>query len=286
MFNAKNIKPMLLAEIPFQINAKYLYEIKFDGIRAMIYVNKSQINIRTRNNIDITHLFPELDDMREIVGNKDCIFDGEIVLFANKKPSFDGLQKRLRLKDKDRIYTTSLNNPVVYIAFDIIYQNKSLVDEKLIVRKKILDKYRDTNYFFKSPIYKDGKKLFKAIKKIKWEGIVAKEKNSLYYPNKRSNVWIKLKNYQTAFFYIGGYVKNSASFSLLLGEKKQNKLYYVGKIKVGMQNELMKKIISQKNGHNPFCNYQEKGIFIDPDIKVKINYLEKTKQNMLRHSFF
>ena len=73
---------MLLAEIPFYFESKYLYEIKFDGIRALVYVSKKKIRIRTRNNVDVTHLFPELHDIKNIVGKDSCIFDGEIVLIA------------------------------------------------------------------------------------------------------------------------------------------------------------------------------------------------------------
>lgn len=95
MFDDKNIKPMLLAEIPFCFESKYLYEIKFDGMRALVYVSKKKISIRTRNNVDVTHLFPELDDIKNIVERDFCIFDGEIVLFDKGKPSFSSLQKGL-----------------------------------------------------------------------------------------------------------------------------------------------------------------------------------------------
>ncbi len=276
---------MLIAEIPFVFSNKYLYEIKFDGIRALIYVNKDNINIRTRNNVDVTHLFLELHGIKNIVGRDNCIFDGEIVLFDKDRPSFSSLQKRLRIKNKYRIKEESIDNPVQFVVFDIIYQNKDLTNEILVDRKKILYKYKDTDYFFKSKVYSNGKKLFASVKKLGLEGIVAKEKDSFYYVNKRSNVWIKLKNYQTDEFYIGGYIKNSTSYSLLLGEKKNNKLYYVGKIKVSNNKDITKEVLSNKKSSNPFCNYENAGIFIKPSIKITINYLEKTKSNMLRHPF-
>lgn len=285
MFDDKNIKPMLLAEIPFDFENKYLYEIKFDGLRALVYVNKKKINIRTRNNVDVTHLFPELDGIRNIVGRAFCIFDGEIVLFDKGKPSFSSLQKRLRIKSAERIKKMSLDNPVQFVVFDIIYQNKDLTNKILVERKKILDQYKDTDYFIKSKVYSDGKNLFASVKKMGLEGIVAKEKTSKYYVNKRSNVWIKLKNYQTDEFYIGGYVKNSTSYSLLLGEKKNNKLYYVGKIKVSNNKDITKKVLAKEKRSNPFCNYKDDGMFVEPDIKITINYLEKTKGNLLRHPF-
>ena len=285
MFDRKNIKPMLVAEIPFAFENKYLYEIKFDGIRALIYVNKNNISIRTRNNVDVTHLFLELHGIKNIVGRDTCIFDGEIVLFDKGRPSFSSLQKRLRIKNKDRIKEVSLDNPVQFVVFDIIYRNRDLTNKTLVERKKILDKYKDTDSFVKSKVYSDGEKLFTFVKKLELEGIVAKEKNSLYYVNKRSNVWIKLKNYQTDEFYIGGYVKNRTSYSLLLGEKKKNKLYYVGKIKVSNNKDITKKVLAKKKINNPFDNYESDGIFIEPNIKIIINYLEKTKSNMLRHPF-
>ena len=285
MFDDKNIKPMLLAEIPFDFENKYLYEIKFDGIRALIYVSREKINIRTRNNVDVTHLFPELDGIRNIVGRDFCIFDGEIVLFDNGKPSFSSLQKRLRIKNAERIKKMSLDNPVQFVVFDIIYQNRDLTNKTLVERKKILDQYKDTDYFVKSKAYSDGKKLFASVKKMGLEGIVAKEKTSKYYVNKRSNVWIKLKNYQTDEFYIGGYVKNSTCYSLLLGEKKNNKLYYVGKIKVSNNKDITKEVLAKKKISNPFCNYEGDGMFVEPNIKITINYLEKTKGNLLRHPF-
>ena len=285
MFDRKNIKPMLVAEIPFAFENKYLYEIKFDGIRALIYVNKNNISIRTRNNVDVTHLFLELHGIKNIVGRDTCIFDGEIVLFDKGRPSFSSLQKRLRIKNKDRIKEVSLDNPVQFVVFDIIYRNRDLTNKTLVERKKILDKYKDTDSFVKSKVYSDGEKLFTFVKKLELEGIVAKEKDSLYYVNKRSNVWIKLKNYQTDEFYIGGYVKNRTSYSLLLGEKKKNKLYYVGKIKVSNNKDITKKVLAKKKINNPFDNYESDGIFIEPNIKIIINYLEKTKSNMLRHPF-
>ena len=285
MFDDKNIKPMLLAEIPFDFESKYLYEIKFDGIRTLIYVNKNNISIRTRNNVDVTHLFLELHGIKNIVGRDTCIFDGEIVLFDKGRPSFSSLQKRLRIKNKDRIKEVSLDNPVQFVVFDIIYRNRDLTNKTLVERKKILDKYKDTDSFVKSKVYSDGEKLFTFVKKLELEGIVAKEKDSLYYVNKRSNVWIKLKNYQTDEFYIGGYVKNSTSYSLLLGEKKNNKLYYVGKIKVSNNKDITKEVLAKKKIGNPFCNYEGDGMFVEPDIKITINYLEKTKGNLLRHPF-
>ena len=284
MFKEKNIHPMLLSEIPFNFSDDYLYEIKFDGIRAIIYVNPKSITIKSRNNTDLTHLFPELSGIKDLV-TKNTIFDGEIVLLEKGKPEFSSLQKRLRIKNKDKINTESINNPVTFVVFDILYLNKSLINKKLIQRKKILDKFKDTEYFVKSKTFSDGKNLFKSIQNLGLEGIVAKEKTSLYYPNTRTKEWIKLKNIKQDYFYIGGIIKNKMSYSLLLGEFHNNKLYYVGKIKVNNKSDILNKVLKEKKTSNNFVNYSGYGKFIKPKIKIKINYLEKTKGNMLRHPF-
>ena len=284
MFKEKNIHPMLLSEIPFNFSDDYLYEIKFDGIRAIIYASPKSITIKTRNNIDVTHLFPELFSIKDLV-TKNTIFDGEIVLLENNKPSFSSLQKRLRIKNEDKINTASINNPVTFVVFDILYLNKSLLNKKLIDRKKILDKFKDTEYFVKSKVFSDGENLFRSVRDLGLEGIVAKEKTSLYYPNIRTKEWIKLKNIKQDYFYIGGFIKNKMSYSLLLGEIHNNKLYYVGKIKVSNKSDILSIVLKEKITPNNFVNYSENGKFIKPKIKIKINYLEKTKGNMLRHPF-
>ena len=210
---------MLLSEYPFTFSNKYIYEIKFDGIRALIYVNKNTITIKSRNNIDITNFFPELTNIKDIVSNNNVIFDGEIVVLENNIPAFSKVQQRLRLKNKIKIDEYSQENPATFVAFDILYLNKSLLDKKLIARKNYLNKFRDTNNFVKSKVFLDGSNLFKSVKTLGLEGIVAKEKDSLYYPKTRTKEWIKLKNIKQDYFYIGGYIKNKASYSLLLGEK-------------------------------------------------------------------
>ena len=104
------------------------------------------------------------------------------------KTSFSKLQVRNNLKDKYKINDYKNTFPVTYIAFDIIYENKDLTNLEIIKRKKILETYNDTKYFVKSRIFNDGIKLFDLIKKQGLEGIVAKQKKSKYFPNKRRNV--------------------------------------------------------------------------------------------------
>ncbi len=282
MFNNKDIRPMLLKEIdkPFNDN-KYLYEIKFDGIRALIHVSNKSIKIISRNGKDMSKMYPELSALKKIAHHKEIIFDGEIIALDKGKPSFQKLQKRSRLKNIDDQILEEI--PVYFICFDILYENKELINLPLIKRKDILNKYPDTMYFIKTKYYLNGIKLFNKIKKLNLEGIVAKEKDSIYIPNKRVDTWIKIKNIKDKEFVIHGYTFKKEKYSLFLGEYKDNQLYYVGSISISANNPLMLKILKAKKVKNKFLNFHEDGVFITPNIIVTVTYLERTKDGKLRH---
>ena len=285
----KILSPMLLIEKNKVIdNKNSIYELKYDGIRVLIYVSPNYFKIISRNKKDITYLFPELQTIKEIVNNK-CIFDGEIICFDNGKISFSKLQERISLKNKNKINTSSIVNKATFICFDIIYKDSNLTNLKLIERKKILNKYNDTNEFIKSfYIIKNGQKLFQQIKKLNLEGIVCKNINSKYEIGVRSDSWIKVKNYKSKYFYIGGfsYYDNSYVFTLYLGEYVNNIFLYVGKVSISKKDTLFNKLKCIKTNKTPFSNFSLNIIYVSIKYKVKVKYLEKTKNNLLRHTIY
>lgn len=279
-------KPMLLIEVDKPFNdPDYYFEIKFDGIRAKCFVTKNEIQILSRNNQDLTSYFPELKDLTKLVNDK-VIFDGELVAFNNLKPSFKDIMMRIRIKNKTRIATEASNNPIVFVAFDILYKNKDLTTLPLKKRKEILNKYPDKEVFTKTKyIESDGVRLFKEIKKLNLEGIVAKKIESPYHINKRTNDFIKIKNLHIDDFYIGGFeYKKNDIISLALGEIRENKFNYVGKVAISKKKSIYKDIINTRESKkNYFSNFSEEIHYLKPTIKIRIEYLEKTKSGMLRH---
>lgn len=283
--------PMLLTEIekPFD-DENYLYEIKFDGIRATIHVEKDKINIYSRHKKDITNIYPELINIKNTVSDN-YILDGEIIILENGIPSFTKLEQRSHLKDLSKIKHASLNNPVCFIAFDCLYQNKDLANKPLIERKKALETIPDSDYLIKAKyILKEGKKLFSKIKKLKLEGIVAKNINSTYKTNCRTKNWLKIKNIKDSTFYIGGYKdeKDLSMVRLFLGEYQDNKFHFVGKVMVGKKQSIYNKLFTiKKLNKSPFVDFQEKNInYISPILTCEISFLERTKNNHLRHPVF
>lgn len=260
----------------------YIYEIKFDGIRALIYVSKSTFKIISRNGLDMTSKYPELASLQKIVGNHEVIFDGEIIATLNGLPSFSLLQKRNRVKNVGNKLQTEI--PVIFIAFDILYDNKNVTKLSLIARKKLLEKYKDTDCFLKSRVYHDGLSLFKMVKKIGLEGIVEKKKTSTYEIGKRSCSWLKVKNIKGANFLVHGYLETSNTYSLLLGEYSKGDLNYVGKIRVNKKHKIINILKSLPKTNNQFVNFAEAAQFVQPTYKVRVRFLERTKSGRLRHA--
>lgn len=285
IWNNRTWKPMLLKEIKKPFNDKnYIFELKFDGIRGVIYASKSGIQIMSRNNQDLTKYFPELESIKDLV-KKDTIFDGELVSFENSTPSFKNIMKRIRLKNEFKIKQEATINPIVFVAFDILYLNKDLTNEPLTKRKEYLNKFEDTDYFIKTKVIDDdGIKLFNTVKKLNLEGIVAKKKDGLYHINRRTDDFIKIKNINIDDFYVGGYEeKKNGIISLILGEYENNKLNYVGKVAISKNTDIYQDIINSKKSNNYFINFFEDVNYIKPTIKCRIEYLEKTNNNHLRH---
>lgn len=283
----KIVKPMLLSESDTVLeNDNYIYEIKFDGIRALIYVIDNNIKIFTRNGKNITNLFPELKVITSSV-KKNSILDGEIVCLTNNKPDFFKVQKRIHLKNKDKIEISSKNNPALFICFDILYYDKDITNEPLYKRKDELSKINESDYLLKSKVFEDGEKLFKSIKRLDLEGIVCKDKFSTYQVNTRSNSWIKVKNYKVESFFIGGYTDGEKDrFSIYLGEKSNGKLRYVGKVFVSKKDKLYEKLKNRKSVNNPFLEFKENINFVKPIQGVKVKYIERNNNNHLREAFY
>lgn len=280
--------PMLLSEVTEAFDSNEdIFELKFDGTRALLFVSNDGVVIRNRHLQDITYLYPEFQNIKELVKGK-VIFDGEIVSFSDGVPSFKKLQERAHLKDKFKIKFQSEKNPVVFIAFDILYEDKDITNLDLIGRKKKLNKYKDNDYFVKNMYIENrGISFFRKVKKLGLEGIVAKKKRGKYYINKRTSEWIKIKNLIKESFYIGGYLESKKTVSLLLGEMRDNKLFYVGRVVMSLKEPLYKSI---KNSREKDKTVFEKDIdgakYITPKFKCFVEYMERTKNNHLRQPIF
>lgn len=282
----KEFTPMLLKEVDVVFDDEnYLYEVKYDGIRVLVFVSNDSVVIKSRYGMDITKLFPELSCLSKIVSGK-VIFDGEIIILDDGRVSFSKLQKRFHLKNKRTIDFLSKTNPVVFMCFDVLYENRDLINLSLLERKEILNNYEDNEVFVKSTyVYGKGSKLFKAIKSLDMEGIVAKKIDSKYLINERSDNWIKIKNYKSDDFLILGYINKENVISLVLGELLKGRIVYVGKVSLGKKRSLANKIMNMKEAKALIDIKDKDVIYVKPNVKCEVKYLERTSNGLLRQPF-
>lgn len=284
LYTNQKFVPMLLNEVKEPFNdPNYIFELKFDGIRTLIFVEPKKITIRNKRSNNLNSRYPELLNITDNVKKK-VVFDGEIIIMVSGKPSFEKLKERALLKNKIKINYFAKTYPVIFVAYDILYEDKDLTNLTLLERKKILNKYKNTDNFVKSEYFKEkGKDLYELVIKQNLEGIVAKKIDSKYFINKRTKNWIKIKNLKDEDFYICGYKEddNKAMASLLLGKKDKKDLIFAGTVNIGKKNSDFSFVKKNPLNKKPFF-IKEGYINIIPNLKCTVEFMEKTKNGFMR----
>lgn len=297
--NLKSIRPMFAATAlaPFT-KPGWIYEPKFDGIRAVSKVCNGCTTIESRNGLDLNHRFPQI--VADLGKHRNIVLDGEIVaLDADGKPSFQLLQQHQVGTKKG---TDKPQKTVVYYVFDILHDGKqSLTGKPLVERKKILSKKlkQTESVRLVKELPTTGEEAFYSCIKHGLEGIVAKQADSTYLPGKRSNSWIKIKGKQTADFVIGGYTEGTGSRrstfgSLLLGYfDRKGEFQYVGGVGTGFDDATLRILLacmkSLKTKESPFSTPikgKGKPHWVIPHIVAEIQFAEMTQDNILRAPVF
>jgi len=241
LFQDKNISPMLIAQMqaPFD-DPEWIYELKLDCCRCIAYLEKDNVILRNKRNMELLPRFIELKDIYKRT-KIPCILDGELVVMVNGVPDFYELQKRTMLTNPTRIELAAGRLPASFVAYDCLQAgDKVLLDTPLIERKQILDELIEENnrIAVSRYIWEKGTQLFQLTVEKELEGVVAKKAASLYYQGKRTKDWIKFKRMADKDFIICGYEKGKV-ISLILGEHHDGKLVYAGTVTWGVRREIM-----------------------------------------------
>ncbi len=241
----RQYKPMLAqsALAPFSSD-DWIFEVKWDGIRAISYISE-KLSIRSRNQKELTDNFPELYELKDLA--KDTVLDGEIIVMKDGKADFAALINRSQNTKAGDIDYLARKFPATYILFDILEKDgKELLDIPLMERKKILENsVKEGKFVVLSLFVEDtGIDYYRAALEKGVEGIMAKKKQSLYEPGKRSNDWLKIKQAKTCDCVIFGYTKGEGNRvggfgSLILGLYDRGKAIYIGNVGTGFSLELM-----------------------------------------------
>ncbi|MFQ5641350.1 MAG: non-homologous end-joining DNA ligase, partial [bacterium] len=279
----------------------YFYEVKWDGIRAMIALDEGEMTLRSRNQRDITHLFPELLIPERAFRASSALFDAEIVcLDSSGRPDFKRVINRIQQRGERTIERARVKNPVVCYVFDCLYlDGRAIVNEPLFRRREWLaDAIKKETPYRVSEVVNEGEQLFEAAKKLELEGIMAKEKNSTYLPGKRSANWFKIKMRQTADCLIIGYTKGKGDRAALFGAlhlsvNKEAGLEYRGKVGTGFDSRAMKHVYSElkkiPEGKRPVKEKpldDANTIWLEPKLYCEIEYASLTHKGTYREPVF
>jgi bifunctional non-homologous end joining protein LigD len=244
------VHPMLATSVekPFD-SPEWLFEIKWDGYRAIAFIEDRKVRLVSRNQNDLTAQFSELRDLPKFVKAKSAILDGEIVALDNAgRSSFSLMQQRTGIRKGGRRVAGRADVPALYYAFDLIYLDGfDLHRIALEERKRALAGIISSNEILRySDHFDKGVALFAAAMQQGLEGILAKKRAS-HYEETRSHEWLKIKITQTVDCVIGGYTDPEGSReyfgSLVLGlYDKKGRLIHVGQAGTGFDQKMLKEI--------------------------------------------
>jgi bifunctional non-homologous end joining protein LigD len=302
-FSPGDIQPMLATLVDMPIDEPgWSYEIKWDGYRALGFINKGTVELVSRNNKSFNHKFyPVYDALKE--WRIDAVVDGEIIVVnAKGAADFSDLQG----------WRSEADGQLRYYIFDILWlEGKDLMQLSLTERRKILESVIPVNHEIiqRSESFNiSGKELFELTDKLGLEGVIAKKDDSIYIPGVRTKNWLKIKTEKRQEAVIGGYTKNENTgkqFSaLLLGVYENGEFVSIGPVGTGFTNELQTEIIKKCKPltipSSPFREppeYNKASRFrpnppkatvtwVKPALVCEISYREKTKDGAIRHPSF
>ncbi|HRO48124.1 DNA ligase D [Agriterribacter sp.] len=296
------LQPMLatLADKPFDEEG-WLYEVKWDGYRAIALLNHKSTHLRSRNNKSFNEKFyPVYDALKALQLN--AVLDGEIIV-ANE----DGLSNFGKLQN----WLSEADGELKFYVFDVLWLNGySLMQLPLEERREKLTALLPAHpaIHISQAFDTTGTEFFETAKKMKLEGIVAKKADSLYIPGTRSKEWLKIKVDKKHEVVIGGYTQNEGSpkhfSSLLAGVYEKNKLVYTGKIGTGFSEQVQKEMMEQFKPlittTNPFTFEPDINkpsrfrprpsrtsvTWLKPKLICEVSYTEMTDDGLMRHPAF
>jgi bifunctional non-homologous end joining protein LigD len=286
------IHPMLAESVdkPFD-GTEWLFEIKWDGYRAIAFVTEGKVRLVSRNQNDLTPRYPELKDMAKFLKAKTAILDGEVVaLDKDGKASFSLMQQRTGFRPGGKRAVGNAEVPVLYYAFDLLYldgydwRRVPLQERKRKLASLVItgDAARYSDHY-----EEHGKALFEMAHKTGLEGIVAKKRAS-FYEERRSREWLKIKIRHRIECVIGGYTEPEGSRahfgSIVLGlYDEKNRLIHVGQAGSGFDQkslaEIWKVLKKLETKKNPFFGEVEalrKVSWVKAELVAEIEYAEWT----------
>ncbi len=276
----------------------WAYEVKWDGVRALVYSQPGRLRLESRNLADITASYPELHRLNRDLSSHDAILDGEIVAFDEEgRPSFARLQQRMHVASESAARRRARAVPVTIVLFDLLFlDGHRLAREPYAERRARLEGLALEGPAWRTPSARrgDGDALLEATRRQGLEGIVAKRLDSPYEPGRRSPCWIKVKNARRVRLAIAGWMPGTGRRrerigALLLGAREPDGLRYAGRVGTGftekMLDDLAETLAPLERATPPFvAGRPPRGaVWVEPELTAEVEYTDWTAERVLRH---
>ncbi|MFL5849942.1 MAG: DNA ligase D [Solirubrobacteraceae bacterium] len=302
----EKLSPMLsrIGSLPADGDGRWAYEVKWDGIRALAWIEGGRVKLCSRNGNDISSRYPELRDLGRALGARPAILDGEIVAFdAEGRPSFERLQSRMHLVSDAAVRRAVRDVPIAYVLFDVLYlDGRQLCARPYRERRELLESLDLRGPHWQTPAYRtaDADALLRFSAERGLEGVVAKRIDSRYEPGRRSAAWIKVKNKRNQTVLIGGWVpgegrRASTLGALLVGVPGEDgSLDYAGRVGTGFTERTLRDLQARleplRIERSPFDGRKPprlKGAaWVRPELVAEVEFAEWTRTRTLRAPSF
>ena len=280
----------------------WAYEYKWDGVRALVFVDGGRVCVQGRRQNDVTDRYPELAGMAAALGGHSAVLDGEVVAIDDRgRPSFQLLQQRMHVASAADARRRMSEVPVAWLGFDLLsLDGTPTVELPYAERRRLLEGLE-----LKAPSWQvppshagDGPSVLEASRTAGLEGVVAKKLDSRYEPGRRSRCWLKLKNHRRQEFVVGGWLAGEGSRadrfgSLMVGVYEGGALHYAGNVGTGFTEQKLKELSTTLAGlrrdTSPFVDTPRlpgRMVFVEPELVAEVEYTEWTSDGRLRHPSF
>ena len=303
-----SVKPMLAVPVdkPFD-NKDWVFEIKWDGVRSILFLNKSKniLEIQARSGMTITHRYPEIAAIAKsaVQCEDSVVLDGEIVVLNSEGvPDFQRHQKRMNVDSKKDIESLSQSTPSTYFVFDILHlDGRNLKQLEFLERRAILSKVlkvRSPRMRISDYIEEWGIAVFDNAVNMRLEGVVGKQKYSKYLEGVRSPSWVKIKSVVTQDCVVIGYTRGEGNRegyfgSLILAAYIHGKLQFIGHSGSGFTSaqvqESFKKLERLKTTRCPidFVPYvNREPVWVRPKMVIEVKFNGWTLDQIMRAPIF
>lgn len=301
----RSLAPMKATAGPMPPGEGWVYEVKWDGMRALAFVDGGAVRVQSANERDVTASWPELEGLPQALPAETALLDGELVATDEEgRPSFGRLQQRMHVADPAEARRRAVQVPVTYVVFDLLHlDGHDLTPLPLADRRRLLEQIVEPAPSWRcSPVHDDGATLLAAADERGLEGVVAKRTDSPYEPGRRVRTWLKVKVRRRQEMVVGGWLAGEGNRAgrlgaLLVGYHDAgggaSPLRYAGRVGTGFTEAelgrlaaILEPIATDECPFEPpppRADLAKGATWVRPELVAELAFAEWTSDGRLRH---